>query len=309
MKNRNKIKGLLMGLAATCCWASFYPVSRYLFGKEEDTFDPVFATFIRIFLAAGILLVPALAGERRQRTFQAVREDWKMLLFLALTGIVGEGLLLFLSMKYTTAARASLMANTSPIYTVILAFLFLKTPLTRNKVLGMAAGFAGVILVSAVRSEGDIFAQEGYFFRGDMLAMGSGIAWSLFTVFGERVARKYGGTVCMALLFFFGIFLMTPVMAVLPCHASFALPFRVWAGIAYLGIFGCGIANMLWYSALRYLKADELGAFGYLSAFLTVCMSVITLHEKINAVFIFSACLILGGVWLMLRAPGRTPSR
>ena len=303
MLNSSKIKGLAMGFTATCFWVSFYPVSRYLFGKDEDSFDPFFATFLRILLAALILLPFALTGERHEKTLQAMKKDWKKLLFLSLVGIVGEGLLIFLSLKYTTAARASLMANTSPIYTVILAFFFLKNPVTWEKIVGMFAGFSGIILISVSRTGGDVFSQNASFFLGDMLAMGSGIAWSLFTVFGERIAREYGGMVCMALQFFFGIFLMIPVMFIFQSHISFDFPLRVWIGIIYLGVFGCGIANMLWYSALRYLKSDELGSFGYISAFLSVCMAVICLHERITSVFIVSACLILGGVWLMIRQP------
>lgn len=305
MFNSSKMEGLLMGFGATCFWASFYPVSRYLFGNDEALFDPFFVTFIRILLAALVLMPFALAGERRVKTFRALKNDWKTLFLLSLVGIVGEGLLVFLSLKYTTAARSSLMANTSPIYTVILAFLFLKNPVTWKKILGMVSGFAGIILVSTVRSGGDVFSGNASFLTGDMLAMGSGIAWSLFTVFGERVSREYGGTVCMALLFFFGIFLMVPVMWIFQSRVSFDFPPRVWIGILYLGIFGCGLANMLWYSALRHVKSDELGAFGYVSALLSVLMAVACLHERITPVFVFSACLVLGGVWLMIHRPSK----
>jgi len=71
-------------------------------------------------------------------------KDWGLFLFLAAIGIVGEGVLVFVATKYTPSARASLMANLSPVFTVLLSLLFAKEMLTGRKVTGMMLGFIGI---------------------------------------------------------------------------------------------------------------------------------------------------------------------
>ena len=163
-----KIKGLAAGLAATVLWGGFYPVGRWLFNSGAGEPDGFTASAIR-FLIAALALSPALAN---REAMALLRREWRrdipFMILLAAVGIVGEGVLVLISTKYTTAARASLMANSAPIFTAIFSYLMTREALTGRKIAGMLAGAAGIGVMFVMRG-GDSFSG-GATFVGDLLA-------------------------------------------------------------------------------------------------------------------------------------------
>ena len=293
-----KLKGIALGLFSTVLWGSFYPVSRVLFGKAGEQFDEFFVSFIR-FLLGFLLFSPLLfTAANREKTKTALKNDWLPLLLLAFIGIVCEGVLVFVANKYTTAARASLMANTTPIPTLLLSWLFAKEMLTGRKAAGMLLGMAGALLAVLSRG-GDLFSAGSATWPGDLLAFASGLCWAVFTVFGKGISRRYGALLVTAILYGAGCLLMVPVMLIARSSLSVAFTFPVWAGIVYLSVSGL-LANACWYRALKYLPPGELGSFGYLSALLAVGSSILFLREKLSWGFLLAAAAVIAGVWLMV---------
>jgi len=297
---KQQVRGLLWGLAATFLWASFYPICRVLLGDCENHLDPFFFSFLR-FVFGALILAPVLFPKKSQRKLkQTTRKDWAMLFFLATTGIIGQGVLVFWATKYTTASRASLMANTSPIFTIILSFLVLKEALTKKKIAGMILGFAGISLVILTRGGGDVLSTNSSTLFGDVLALISGMFWAVYTVYGETLSRRYGGLLCTAVLFEIGVLLMIPILFLTGSNCFLNLPWMVWLGIIYIGGAG-GLAYGFWYCALKYLTPGELGILGYLNALLVVLLSVLFLKEKITWEFIAAIAMVFYSVYLMMK--------
>ena len=298
-----QLTGWILGFIATASWGSFYIVGRWLFGESGDEIDPFFFTFLRLVLAAAALSPLLWARGGRVLVGQAFRRDLKAFLLIAFVGIVLETFLSFYALAFTTAARTSLMANCSPIATVLLAFLLLHEKMPRSGLFGMGIGLAGIVLVAFSRG-GDIYADTGLrSLIGDGLALASALCWSFFTVAGARLSQQYGGPVCMFVCFLFGAAMMLPVLpfAVRGFDPA-ALPPRFWFGLLYTGVVTLALANACWYAALRYLRPGVLGAFGYLSAAITFTLSAIVLRERFTPPFILAIVLTLGGLALMLRA-------
>ena len=293
-----KLKGIALGLFSTVLWGSFYPVSRMLFGKAGEQFDEFFVSFIRFFLGFALFSPLFLTAANRKKTKTALRKDWLPILLLTLIGVVGEGVLVFIANKYTTAARASLMANTTPIPTLLLSWLFAGELLNGRKAAGMLLGMAGALLAVLSRG-GDLFSAGTATWPGDLLAFASGLCWAVFTVFGKGISRRYGALLVTAILYGAGCLLMIPVMLVAQSSLSVSFTFPVWAGIVYLGVSGL-LANACWYRALKYLPPGELGSFGYLSALLAVGSSILFLREKLSWGFLLAAAAVIAGVWLMV---------
>ena len=202
------------GLCATVIWGSFYPVSRLLFGASGESVEPMSYTWLRLVLACLFLSPLLVRREAREQALRMVRGDKGRLVGLSLLGIVGEGLLVFWSTKYTTGARSSLMANTSPITTMLLAWLAGRETLTGRKLVGLAMGFVGMALLFQGQGS-DRYAELGAStLLGDAMAFGSGCCWAAFTVFGERFSREYGGPLSSLMMFGVSAALMLPVALV-----------------------------------------------------------------------------------------------
>lgn len=110
----------------------------------------------------------------------------------------------------------------------------------------------------------------------------------------------------MFISFLFGTLLMVPLLFFTVSIADWQ-EFRpqLWAGTIYTGVITLAWANACWYAALRYLKPNVLGAFGYLSAAITFTLSLIVLKEKFSVLFIVSIALILFGMALLMSNPAK----
>ena len=222
------------------------------------------------------------------------------LLFLALVGIVGESVFVFWALKYTTSARASLLANASPISTMLISYFAGREALPRSKLCGMFIGFAGIVMAFLGRG-GDAFADGSSMVLGDSMAFASGICWAIYTVYGADLSQKYGGMVCNLALFALATIMMAPIALCVNGGINLNMPWQVWCVAFYLGGLSYGLANGLWYVALKYVTPGELGSLGYLSALLAFMLSIVFLSEKMSWEFLVAIMLVLSGVALMLK--------
>jgi len=289
--------GILLAMTATVSWASLCVVGRYLFGTESGNCNAFVISTFRNLIGGSLMIVFLSFRRELPKVAEALKTDWKSFAALGFIGSALEGTLQIWSLEYTTAARCSLFANTAPIYTLIIAHFALKEPFNRKNVTGLCAGMLGVLIAAGAEGN-DVFAS-GRMLLGDMLALSSGICWAVFTVYGVKVTRRWGGLVSAALITLFASLLQLPVgLWLLP--ASLPMSWQLAAGIIYMGIFTAGIANICWMSALKYLSAGATGAFGYASFGLAVIFSVIFLGEKLTAPVLIAIVLIVGGIEQML---------
>ena len=295
MKNK-LFTGLLCAFTATMCWACNYPVSRFMLGDTQ--IDEYFLSYLRIIIAIIFILPFTFKGNDWQTFKVRWKTDWKLFVFLSFC-CLSEGVLAFVSLKYTTAARASLMANTAPVFTLLISLMSGKEKANCRKISGMLLGLIGITLVALTQGK-DVFSGNLSTLTGDALALISGIFWSVFTVFGVNAAEKYSGLFCSVMFKMMGLFLMIPVLLVFNSKISFDFPLRVWIGIFYLGIFSSGMAVGLWSIAQKHVKPGALGSFGYLSALTATIFSMIFLKEQISLLFVISFAAILSGVFLMV---------
>ena len=302
MQNK-RLLGLGCAFFSTMCWASNYPVFRLIFNRGGiDDLDEWWSSWLRTFLCLIVMFPFAFTSKADglERFRKEWRKDWKIFIFLGLT-LVLEAALCFAAAKYTTAARASLFANTAPVFTLLISFLCAKEVLSGRKITGVIMGFGGIVLAALSRG-GDAFTTAGLStLPGDMLALLSGVFWALFTVFGGDASSRYNGAFCTVLYRIFGLVLMLPVLFF--CDTPLEMPLKVWLGLIYLAGVSGGLAVWIWSYAQKYVEPGVLGSFSYLSAFCATLFSILFLEEKITFPFIAAFVLILGGMFVIIKQP------
>jgi len=299
MFSKQKLFGMILAFIATASWASFYVVSRFVFGESEIEVDPIFATFLRLAMGAAFFVFLLLFTGKLKDAQKAFSKNTWIFLFLGLFGVAIESVLVFWSTKYTTAARSSLCANLSPVFTVLMAWMFMGEKMNRYKITGMLLGFGGITIAILGNGSQDIYADSTSII-GDMMAIGAGVCWAAYTVGGLGIVKRYGSAVSVALVFVVGTIMLFLIIILTGRPMQWEMPLKMWLAYVYLGVFANGIAYLFWYTALKYLKAGEVGAFGYISVMLTVVFSCIFLKEQIGLSFIIALVCVMGGVYLMM---------
>ncbi len=300
----DKVKGLSLGCLATICWASFYVISRMVYGVSSEPINPLLMTFIRFFFAS-IFFVAAVAYRKEGAVIKrAFIKDYKTFILLAISGIFLQGVLVFYSLNFTTATRSSLFANTAPIFTVIISCVFLKEYLGKNKLIGMFIGFAGLLITVLGGSGGDMFSENASIY-GDVLALLSGICWAVYTVAGVKVSQAYGGFVSATVSIIIGTAILFAFLVGGGVQLNFSMPLKIWLLLAYLGICGNGLAFVFWLATLKYLTPGELGSLGYITPAFTTLLAIIFLAERVGLVFWLGLALVLIGTSLMTKRQTR----
>jgi drug/metabolite transporter (DMT)-like permease len=102
-------------------------------------------------LAGGVALMAALAwwqrGRGRANGAALDGRGWALLVAAAFVGQLLSMLLWLAGYKYTSASVAAILNETASAFIVLLAWLFLREPLTRRRLAGIALTLVGVVLM------------------------------------------------------------------------------------------------------------------------------------------------------------------
>lgn len=102
-------------------------------------------------LAGGVVLMGALVWWQRRRSSEGSapldRRGWALLVAAAFVGQMLSMLLWLAGYKYTSASVAAILNETASAFIVLLAWLFLREPLTRRRLVGVALTLVGVVLM------------------------------------------------------------------------------------------------------------------------------------------------------------------
>ena len=142
----HRVSGILYGLAGTTTQGiSIVMVKPVL---EEN--PVVWATWWRLLggLAVGALIMLASREQRATLPSLANRKAWPVMIAGALMGTYVSLLFWIGGMKYAPASIAAALNQTATLWTFLLAVIVLREPTTKRRLVGLALGAAGVLLVT-----------------------------------------------------------------------------------------------------------------------------------------------------------------
>lgn len=199
--------------------------------------------------------------------------------------------LFVLANRLTTAANTIFLQSTAPLYLVVLSPWLLREPVRRQDLVMMAAVGVGLALFF-VGVEQPV-ATAPHPTRGNLLALGSGLAWAL-TVAGLRwmgaAAGQHGSATAAVVA---GN--ATAFAGALP----FALPLGAhgaadWALVGYLGVFQIALAYVFVTRALQSLPALEAALILLIEPVLNPVWAWIAQGERPGAWALVGGAIILG---------------
>lgn len=259
---------------------------------------PVPLVFARVGLATVLLLGLLTARSPRPRLAPGAWRDF------ALLGFVGVALHLWLqaqALTLTTAVNTGWLIGLIPIWSAILAALFLGERLDARQGVGFGLGFAGALLVvSRGRFDGAVLALPGT--RGDLLVLLSTVNWALYTILGRRIVPRHGALVATAGAMAAGAAMLAPGFLAAGGTAAYAhLSPGAWGALLFLGLGCSGLGYLLWYGALRRLEAGQVAVFLYLEPLVTLGAAALWLDEPVGAWTLLGGVIVLLGVSLVQR--------
>ena len=214
-------------------------------------FGPAVLAFLRV-AGAALLLLPLLLvrGEG-----PALRQHWRA---IAVVGIVNSALPFTLFMVASLALSAALMAvfsATAPIWTALVAWLWLRDTLTRSRWLGLAIGILGVVGLSWDKADFKAGAQG----VSPAWAIAACLLASLFYGIAGKLSRKYlAGVPPMATTtgsqLSAALFLLLPALWTWPATPPSA---PAWGAAAALAFACTALAYVLYFRLIAHAGASN----------------------------------------------------
>lgn len=296
-KNTHTRQGIVLAVVTTMIWAGNFIIARSVIHK----ISPVSLAFYR-WLFATLLLLPV--------SWSYVKADWALFkkhfwyfVPTALAGITLFNTLVYIAGHYTSAINLALIGTTSsPVFSVIMAAVFLKEKIQLKHYVGLLLCITGVLILIAKGSF--ISLLNFHFSTGDLWVLGGAF---FFAVYNILVRKKPQAIHAFSFLFF--IFLLGTVMLV-PAFlieqnkvAPITWDKEVIFSVLYLSLGASVICFILWNKAIRLIGAAQTALFGNLIPVFSSLAAVIILNEQfkkihfISSIFVFLGLLIANLKW------------
>ncbi len=174
--------------------------------------------------------------------------------FKDLCGIFAASMLGFLltqlayleSSKYTTPLDTSIITSTTPIFTMFVAAIALKEPITWKKAGGVALSFVGVILLvmNTIGVHGNGITQSKPI--GIILMIGNCLFFASYLGIFRPLIQRYHVVTFMKWIFLFSTLIAVPLDITELTHLPFAnMTTSYWLQLCYIILFATFIAYFL----------------------------------------------------------------
>ncbi|MDQ7094498.1 DMT family transporter [Desulfosporosinus sp. PR] len=266
-------KYLVIPIALFCAilWGSAFPVLKISYEELRIAADDQSAIIVLAgmrFLLAGLLLFMLLVlGVRR-----SPKVSWKVFGQLFLLGLLQISLQYYFfynGLAHTSGMKGAILSSASIFFVVILAhFVYTDDRLDWRKIIGLIAGFAGIVVINSGQNFTLDFSWQG---EGYMIL--SGLANALGTIWAKGISKKIHPFVMTAWQMLLGSLLLIAVGLPGLRPGTMIFTHKALLLLVYSG-FLSATAFSLWYAILKYNKAGEISVYKFMTpvsgAFLAV---------------------------------------
>jgi len=283
------------------------PLSWWILRRMSDDAPATFRipTGLRYMVLARSVVALVLTFWMLRRAAVAPWGQRKGLLFFR--GLVGFfGLLcVFYALTKLPLADATVIQYTNPVFTALLAALFLREALTHRDVLGLVLSLLGVVLVALL---GVVLVAQPTFLFGagayslNLLAVGVALAGAFFSAIAYVTVRKLRETEHHLVVVLY--FPLVAAPASVPVMWNEALWPTPWEWLALLGIgVATQIAQVYLTKGLHTEKAGRAMSMSYVQIVFAALWGLLFFDEVPDPLTILGAVLVVAGTLTITRSP------
>jgi drug/metabolite transporter (DMT)-like permease len=282
--------GLLLLLFAVVGWGSNWPPIKLLI-EELPLFTA--RAWPGLAGALALALVVRLSGER----LAVPRGLWPRLCLAAALNITAWMGLSSFALLWLTASETCLICYTMPLWAALLAWPLLGERPGPRRLLALALGMAGLLLVVGGRGvELGVAKLPGVGF-----ALAAAVLFALGTVLTKRRPLAMPPGAAVAWQVFLGMLPMVAAALLLERPDIGAVSPLAWGLIAYAAIVPLCLCYLAWFAALRRLPAGVAVSGTLVAPVVGVLGSALVLGEPFGLPEGAALALTLGGVALSAR--------
>lgn len=271
------------------------PIARSLI---PDEISPLSLNFFRMGGAAILFWTASLFIKKTRIPLRDI-----FLLFLAgMLGILINQIAFIVGFSSVSPVTASLLITLLPVITMLLAFLILREPISWMKVVGIAVGASGALLLILGNTSGH--GQNSL--RGILLILFSTTCYALYLTLFKRLVSTYHPVHLMKWMFLFSIIISIPI-----CYTDFVnTPFselntNAYLRIAFVVIMATFVTYLLIPVGQKTVRPTTLSMYNYLQPVIASVIAILVGMDSFGFENVLSAVLVFAGVYIVTQSKSK----
>ena len=295
MEKSKLLYGHLAMLLATVMWGALSPIAKGVL--ETGILDGLALSVVRIGGGALLFLLFSFLPKKLTGDCKVERKDYLSLFLASLIMISANQGLFIIGIQYTSPVDTSVMCTMTPVFTLLLAAIFIGNPLTPLKVLGVVMGLTGALLM-AFTNEGNEIATNPLL--GNTLCIIAQLCAAIYYVFFLKVINKYPAFTIMKWMFLFSAITYIPFSLPFIGHIEWSLLDRsALLSLAYIILFPTFLAYLIIPFSQKLLKPTVVSSYAYLQPVVSAILSFLMGLALFGWNRIIATTLIFVGVYLV----------
>jgi drug/metabolite transporter (DMT)-like permease len=224
------------------------------------------------------------------------RRDLPAMAATGIFGVTAYHLTLNYGLVSVHAGAASIIVNTAPVWTVLLATLFLGERMPPQGWAGMIVSLAGAMLIALEQGHGLHLSPAAG------LLLLAALAWSVNMVLQKPLLAKYSPLEVTTWSLWIGTI---PLLIFAPSLLTSlkSAPPPATATLVYLGVVPIAAVYVMWAYVMSRLTASRAAGFLYLIPVVATLVGWAWLREAPGPLGIAGGALVIAGVWIINHRP------
>ncbi len=283
----------LLLMLTTLMWSGHAVAGRLAVGQ----ISPMTLTLLRWVSVCAALLVVGWRQIAADRPL--LMQRWPSVLWMGALGYTGFNSLFYLAAYHTTAVNIAILQGSIPVFVLLGALLFHRTPIGIWQAVGLALTTLGV---AAVAGRGEIETLRTLAFNiGDVWMLIACLLFAAYTL-GLPNRPRVSGLAFLAATSGAALLTSLPLLAVEMVQGATPSPtLQGWAILLYVALFPSLLAQLFYMRGVELIGPGRAGLFVNLVPVFGPLLSVVILGEPFAVYHAVGLALVLGGIFLAER--------
>ena len=223
------------------------------------------------------------------------KKDYVRIFVASMLGFFVCQVTFLVGIPHITPMDCSVLSAISPIYTMIIAAIVLKEPITWQKAGGVIMSFAGIIYLIVSRSSAGGTAETSLF--GILMIILNSLSFSLYLGIFKPLIGKYSVVTFMKWIFLFAFVVSAPFSAAEIVSLDLnVIPAIQLAELAYLIFCATFITYFLIPLGQKRIRPTLVSMYSYVQPIIAIVISITAGMEVLTWTKVLAATMVFGGV-------------
>ncbi len=277
--------GVLAILFASVLWA-IEPIFVKLSYQNSDFLQ---TSAVRAIVATLTALVYVVMTNKA--SLRINRKQLSTIVYIAIVGTLFADLIYYFALSKVPVINAELLGHMQPIFIILIAFLVLKEDrLTKFDYTGITFMLISGLLVTTRTPANFAMLKLGTF--GDLFVLCATVAWATTAIAMRKYLKGMNTGVVTFYRFLFASIVFVTYLASTSA-VSIANIYQVLVGVV------AGVGTILYYEALKRIKAAQVGALELSTPFFATILGFFILGELVTVMQITGILLLFVGIYYL----------